>query len=88
MGFATRSMTTPQEWLPTPAAAIALGCSTSHLKRHRDENGGPLRSGTDYRYQGGPTAPILWNVESCRERFHHYGMQLRQAGAVIREVQA
>ena len=77
-------MTNPHEWLPTPAAAIALGCSQSHLKRNRDSHGGPLRSGTDYRYQGGSSAPILWHVESCRDRFHHHGQLLRAGMAALR----
>lgn len=81
-------MTTTQEWLPTPAAAIALGCSQSHLKRSRDSHGGPLRSGIEYRYLGSANAAILWNVEACRERFHHHGQLLRTGDSVIREVQA
>ena len=79
-------MTTTQEWLPTPAAAIALVCSQSHLKRSRDSHGGPLRSGTEYRYQGGSSAPILWNIEACRDRFHHHGQLIRAGAAVLREV--
>lgn len=78
-------MTTTPEWLPTPAAAIALGCSQSHLKRSRDSHGGSLRSGTEYRYLGSSNAPIRWNVEACRERFHQHGQLIRAGAAALRE---
>ena len=81
-------MTNPQEWLPTPAAAIALGCSQSHLKRSRDSHGGILEGGVDYCLGASTSAPITWHVERVRAKFHHHGQLLRAGDSVIREVQA
>jgi hypothetical protein len=39
---------TAQQWLRTPMAAMALGCSQNHLKRCRDTHGGFLVGGEHY----------------------------------------
>ena len=65
-------------WLPTPAAAQALGCSQKHLKNKRDSHGGFLVEGVDYRLGCSVTAPITWNVERCRDAFHYRGKLARQ----------
>jgi hypothetical protein len=72
-------MITPQQWLRTPTAAVALGCSQNHLKRCRDSHGGFLVGGEDYILGPSHSAAILWNVEKIRAAFHYRGM-LRQRG--------
>ena len=78
---------TLEKWLPTPAAAIALGCSQSHLKRSRDSEGGTLDSGIDYCLGSSSNAPITWHVERCRAKFHRAGLQVRKAAALLRAEQ-
>jgi len=72
-------MTTPQQWLRTPMAATALGCSQNHLKRCRDTHGGFLVGGEHYILGTSHSASILWNVDAIRAAFHYRGM-LRQRG--------
>ena len=72
-------MSTPQQWLRTPMAAMALGCSQNHLKRCRDTHGGFLVGGEDYILGTSHSAAILWNVDAIRAAFHYRGM-LRQRG--------
>ena len=72
-------MSTSQQWLRTPTAAVALGCSQNHLKRCRDSHGGFLVGGEDYILGPSHSAAILWNVEKIRAAFHYRGM-LRQRG--------
>jgi hypothetical protein len=72
-------MSTSQQWLRTPTAAVALGCSQNHLKRCRDTHGGFLVGGEDYILGSSHSASILWNVESIRAAFHHRGV-IRQRG--------
>ena len=72
-------MSTSQQWLRTPTAAEALGCSQNHLKRCRDSHGGFLVGGEDYILGPSHSAAILWNVEKIRAAFHYRGM-LRQRG--------
>jgi hypothetical protein len=66
-----------ERWLPTPAAAEALGCSAIHLKRQRDIQGGFLQAGVHYSLGVSRTAPITWNVEACRKAIHHRGLMAR-----------
>jgi hypothetical protein len=70
---------TPQQWLRTPMAAMALGCSQNHLKRCRDTHGGFLVGGEHYILGASHSAPIVWNVDAIRAAFHYRGM-LRQRG--------
>jgi hypothetical protein len=72
-------MSTSQQWLRTPTAAVALGCSQNHLKRCRESHGGFLVGGEDYILGPSHSAAILWNVEKIRAAFHYRGM-LRQRG--------
>jgi len=72
-------MSTPQQWLRTPMAAVALGCSQNHLKRCRDTHGGFLVGGEHYILGPSHSAAILWDVEAIRAAFHYRGM-LRQRG--------
>ena len=67
------------QWLRTPMAAIALGCSQNHLKRRRDSHGGFLVGGEHYILGSSHSAAILWNVDAIRAAFHYRGM-LRQRG--------
>lgn len=69
----------PEQWLRTPAAATALGCSQNHLKRCRDIHGGFLVGGEHYILGTSRSAAILWNVDAIRAIFHYRGM-LRQRG--------
>ena len=75
-------MSTSQQWLRTPTAAVALGCSQNHLKRCRDSHGGFLVGGEDYILGPSHSAAILWNVEKIRAAFHYRGM-LRQRGEAV-----
>lgn len=72
-------MSTSQQWLRTPLAAVALGCSQNHLKRSRDTHGGFLVGGEHYILGSSHSAAILWDVEAIRAAFHYRGM-LRQRG--------
>lgn len=67
-------------WLPTPAAALALGRSTSYLKRLRDTHGGFLESGKHYCVAPSSNAPITWNVELVRQELNRRGMGAEPCG--------
>ena len=62
-------------WLPTPAAALALGRSTSYLKRLRDSHGGFLESGRHYYVAPSINAAITWNVDAIRSELNRRGME-------------
>jgi hypothetical protein len=62
-------------WLPTPCAALALGRSTSYLKRLRDTHGGFLESGKHYCVAPSSNAPITWHVELVRQELNRRGME-------------
>lgn len=64
-------------WLPTKAAADALGISTDTLKRKREICGGFLEAGR--HWCAGPTSnsPMTWCVEECRKEIHQRGMDAR-----------
>lgn len=72
------------EWLRTPAAAHALGCSQNHLKRCRDTHGGFLVGGEHYILGASHSSAILWHVPSIRAAFHYRGM-LRQRSEAARK---
>ena len=79
----------PQQWLRTPAAAIAIGCSQNHLKRCRDTHGGFLVGGEHYILGTSHSAAIVWNVDAIRIAFHQAGrMRQQQAMQIIEELQA
>jgi hypothetical protein len=75
-------MSASHQWLRTPTAAEALGCSQNHLKRCRDSHGGFLVGGEDYILGSSHSASILWNVERIRAAFHHRGV-IRQRGEAM-----
>jgi len=78
-----------QQWLRTPAAAVALGCSQNHLKRCRDSHGGFLVGGEHYILGCSRSAAILWNVEAIRQAWHYQGiMRTQMASQIINELQA
>jgi hypothetical protein len=82
-------MTNSQQWLRTPAAAVALDCSQNHLKRCRDTHGGCLVGGVHYVLGPSHSAAILWNVEAIRQEWHKQGMKRHQiANQIIKELQA
>lgn len=62
-------------WLPTPAAALALGRSTSYLKRLRDTHGGFLESGKHYSVAPSSNAAITWQVDLVRQELNRRGMK-------------
>jgi hypothetical protein len=68
-------MITIPAWLPTPAAALALGRSSSYLKRLRDSHGGFLEAGKHYAVAPSSNAAITWHVESIRQELNRRGMQ-------------
>ena len=67
-------MNTSQQWLQTPEAATALGCSQNHLKRCRDSHGGFLVGGEDYILGISHTA------------FHYRGKLRQQGEAALSQV--
>ena len=78
-------MSTSNQWLRTPTAAVALGCSQNHLKRCRDSHGGFLVGGEDYILGPSHSAAILWNVEKIRAAFHYRGMLRQRGGAALKQ---
>ena len=50
-------------WLPTKAAADALGISTDTLKRKREICGGFLEAGHHWCAGATPNSPMTWCVE-------------------------
>ena len=78
-------MSTSQQWLRTPTAAEALGCSQNHLKRCRDSHGGFLVGGEDYILGSSHSASILWHVERIRAAFHHRGVIRQRGEAVLKQ---
>jgi hypothetical protein len=70
--------TVTANWLRTPMAAVALGCSQNHLKRCRDSHGGFLVHGEHYILGISHSAPIIWNVEAVRAAFHQQGLMRQQ----------
>ena len=82
-------MSNSQQWLRTPAAAIALCCSQNHLKRSRDTHGGSLIGGEHYILGSSNSAAIIWNVDAIRQKWHEQGMRRYQiANQIIKELQA
>jgi hypothetical protein len=64
---------TASRWLPTGAAALALGVSTDSLKRYaaRYEI---LIEGKHYRRGAFANSPIVWDVAACLDALTHRGM--------------
>lgn len=73
------------DWLPTTAAAAALGISPITLKRKRDVSGGFLEAGRHYSLGPEYNSPIKWRVEACREALHYRGMLTRAGHQLLRE---
>ena len=69
-------------WLPTKAAADALGISTDTLKRKREICGGFLEAGHHWCAGSTRNNPMTFCVERCREAFHQRGMQARSQQGV------
>jgi len=78
-------MSTPQQWLRTPMAAMALGCSQNHLKRCRDTHGGFLVGGEHYILGTSHSAAILWNVDAIRDAFHYRGIVRQRGEAALKQ---
>lgn len=70
----------------TSFAAPSLGMSQGHLKMQMEIKGGPLIAGVHYFLGPHRTSAIHWDVELCREKFHHLGMLKRAADQVITSV--
>ena len=64
-------------WLPTKAAADALGISTDMQKRKREICGGFLEAGHHWCAGSTRNSPLTFCVERCRKAFHQRGMQAR-----------
>jgi hypothetical protein len=71
-------LTTTELWLPTKDAALALGRSTTYLKRLRDTHGGWLESGVHYAVAPSSNASITWNVPLIRDALNKRGMNYRK----------
>ena len=69
-------------WLPTKAAADALGISTDTLKRKREICGGFLEAGRDWCSGSTRNSSMTWCVERCRKALHQRGMQVRSQQGV------
>jgi len=69
-------LSTTDLWLPTRDAALALGRSTTYLKRLRDTHGGWLESGVHYAIAPSCNASITWNVPLIRDALNKRGMAL------------
>lgn len=63
--------------LRTADAARCLCISEGHLKMQMEAKGGPLIAGIHYFLGPHRTSPICWDVELCRQKFHHLGMLKR-----------
>ena len=76
-------------WLRTKDAEDWLAVSASTLRRYRDINGGFLIEKEDYVLGLSKTAPIIWNTDSIREKFHYRGRRLRELEAAAdREIKS
>ena len=73
------------QWLPTTAAAAALGCSACTLKRKRDVNGGFLEAGKHYCVGPELNSAIVWRVDAVREALHYRGMLVRAGQRDLQE---
>jgi hypothetical protein len=71
-------LTSTDVWLPTRDAALALGRSTTYLKRLRDTHGGWLESGVHYAVAPSSNASITWNVPLIRDALNKRGMNYRK----------
>ena len=74
-------MTQIECWLPTAAAAAALGRSPDTLKRYQEARGGFLEIGRHYALGPHRNSPITWHVPRIREAFNERGMAARVAEA-------
>ena len=69
-------------WLPTKAAADALGISTDTLKRKSEICGGFLEAGRHWCAGSTRNSSMTWCVERCRKALHKRGMQVRSQQGV------
>jgi hypothetical protein len=68
---------TAESWLPTPAAARALGVSTRTLKRYAHPNSGFLLPGVHWAAGPYANSTTRWDVEACRTLLHRRGLAAR-----------
>jgi hypothetical protein len=78
-------MSISQQWMRTPQAAIALGCSQNHLKRSRDTHGGFLVAGEHYVLGASRSTSILWDVDAIRAAFHYRGLLLQRGEQALKQ---
>lgn len=69
----TPAAITASRWLPTGAAALALGVSTDSLKRYATRHE-ILIEGKHYRRGVFANSPIVWDVAACLDALTHRGM--------------
>ena len=74
-------------WLPTPAAAQALHCSESFLRRNRDLNpDGFLTNGKHWRWGAAMNnRPMLWNIRAIEQAINRRGKRLNKEHQAARE---
>jgi hypothetical protein len=77
----------PEQWLRTPAAAIAVGCSERTLKRQQDVRGGCLNLGEHYRHGPSANSSYLWNVERTIDALAHRGLAAAKGRELLVELQ-
>ena len=66
------------QWVPTSAAALALGCSAQYLKKSRDLKGGFLQEGLHYRLPISGNSSNTWNLATVEEAFAERGRKVHQ----------
>jgi hypothetical protein len=70
------SPTTASRWVPTGAAALALGVSSDTLKRYSDRHK-ILIEGKHFRRGPFPNSPRVWDLDACHKVLTHHGLARR-----------
>ena len=76
----------PEQWLRTPAAAIAVGCSERTLKRQQDVRGGCLNLGEHYRHGPSANSSYLWRTDLVIEALAHRGLVAAKGRELLLEL--
>ena len=69
---------TTAKWVPTTAAALALGCSAQYLKKSRDIKGGFLEEGTHYRLPFSRNASNVWDIQAVQKALEERGRRVHK----------
>ena len=77
----------PEQWLRTPAAAIAVGCSERTLKRQQDFRGGCLNEGQHWRRGISTNSSYIWCVERVIDALSNRGLVAAKGRELLLELQ-